>query len=150
MDDNAKIVSQNSPPAISAEQGNQAQPQAVVQPVQSATPVGSVNKEAGPVPATPPISEFVKPTDAEPQISQELKDIGVETKSEKPDLTSEHKELGLDHAGSNITVSTQVSTPVKLPMSEEEITDRLKTGQDDDSGKWLAGLIQKIIRVMGL
>ena len=35
-------------------------------------------------------------------------------------------------------------------MSEEEIADKLKTGRDDDSGKWLAGLIGKIIRAMGL
>jgi len=29
--------------------------------------------------------------------------------------------------------------------SEKEVEDKLKTGQDDDSGKWLAGLIRKII-----
>lgn len=150
MDDNAKIVNQNPPPGTPADQ---AQPQAVIQPIQTVqpvAPVGSVNKEAGPVLAVSPVSEIAKPTDTEPQINQELKDLGVEAKSDKPDLTIEHKKLGLDHVGSNITVSTQASISVKLPMTEDEIADKLKTGEADDSGKWLAGLMRKIIKAMGL
>lgn len=149
MDNNVNVVNQNPPPAVPADQANQSQPQAVVQPVyEPSMPMGSVNKEAGPV--VSPVPESASPTDTEPQISAELKDLGVETKSEKPELTPEHKELGVDHVGSNITVSVHAPASVKLPMTEEEIADRLKTGQDDDSGKWLAGLIQKIVRVIGL
>lgn len=150
MNDDNKIVNQNPPSAV---QADQAQPQPAVapvqptQPVQPVTPVGSVNKEAGPVDAT--VSEFIKPSETQPQIDSELKEIGVKEVKDKPDLTFEHKELGVDHAGSNITVSTQPSVPVKLPMSEEEIADKLKTGQDDDSGKWLAGLLQKLIKAFG-
>jgi len=109
-------------------------------PLQPQTPVGTANKEIGHV------SEFVKPSGAEtiPNIPPEVSEH-IKVESDKPDLTPEHKELGLDHAGSNITVSTQPAVPIKLPMSEEEIADKLKTGQDDDSGKWLAGLIRKII-----
>lgn len=145
MDDNTKNVNQNTPLAA---QADQAQPQAATQPMQPSASVGSVNKEAGPV--APPVSEFVNPTDAEPQISKELKDLGIEAKSDRPDLTFEHQELGMDHAGSNIAPVIQSSTPVKLPMTEEEIADKLKAGESDDSGKWLAGLVQKIIKALGL
>lgn len=141
MDDDTKIVNQNAHPAI---QGNQAQPQAQVQP---AVPAGSVNKETSPVGASD--SEFIKSSETEPQIGQELKESGVEVKSDKPDLTFEHKELGVDHAGPHTPVSSFPSGKITMPMSEEEVEDRLKTGRDDDSGKWLAGLIQKIIKAIG-
>jgi hypothetical protein len=136
MNDNVKKVGQNISPVT---QDDQAQPQVQVQPV---TPVGSVNKEVGPVSALAP--EFAKPSEVEPQISQDLKELGVEAKKEKPDLTFEHKEIGIEHAGPHISISNS-SGKITLPMSEEEVDNLLKTGQDDDSGKWLAGLIKKII-----
>lgn len=134
MNDNTKNVSQNTPPPIPA--------------VAPSAPVGTINKETGHIAS--PVSEFIKPTEAEPRISQKLKESGVEVKSDKPDLTFEHKELGMDHAGPHVPVSILPSSSIQYPMSEEEITDKLKTGQNDDSGKWLAGLLQKIIRVIGL
>ena len=137
MNDDNKIVNQNVTPVA---QTDQSQTQPVV-------PVGSPNKETGPVGES--ISEFVKPSETEPQISQELKDIGIEEEKDAPDLTFEHKKAGIDHAGPYTPFPNQSSGKVKLPMSEAEIENQLKTGQDDDSGKWLAGLIQKIIKAMG-
>ena len=146
MSDDSKIVNQNTPLVTP---GDQAQPQVQsAQPVQPSAPAGSVNKETGPVGA--PDSEFIRPSETEPQINQELKESGVEVKSDNPDLTFEHKELGVDHAGSHVPVPSSPSGKVTMPMSEDEVTDELKTGQDDDSGKWLAGLIRKIIKAMGL
>lgn len=142
MDDDTKIVNQNVNPVI---QGNQAQVQTQVQP---AVPAGSVNKETSPVGASD--SEFIKPSEAEPRINQELKESGIEVKSDKPNLTFEHQELGVDHAGPYVPVSSSPKNKITMSMSEEEIEDRLKTGQDDDSGKWLAGLLQKIMKVLGL
>ncbi|OGH24194.1 MAG: hypothetical protein A3B47_00700 [Candidatus Levybacteria bacterium RIFCSPLOWO2_01_FULL_39_24] len=112
-------------------------------------PQGSLNKEKTPIGTN--LSEFVRPAGPEisPNLPQEVSESGVEVKTDKPNLTLEHQELGMEHAGPNITVLTQPSAPIKLPMSEEEITNKLKTGQDDDSGKWQAGLIQKIIKAMG-
>lgn len=121
------------------------QPQAAVQPV---VPAGSINKETGPVSVSG--SEFIKPTEAEPQVSQELKESGVEVKSDRPDLTFEHKELGIDHAGPHAPVPSSPTGKIVMPMSEEEVAEKIKTGQNDDSGKWLAGLLQKIIKVIGL
>lgn len=142
MNDDNQNVNQNTPPPPVA-QTDQTQPQ--IQPIM---PVGSVNKEVGPI--VSPVSEAVKPTDAEPQISQELKDLGIEAKKDEPNITPEHKEIGVDHSGPHAPVPTSSSGNVILPMSEKEIESQLKTGQNDDSGKWLAGLLQKIIKAMGL
>lgn len=139
MDDNAKIVNQNAP---SMTQASQTQPQATVQPAESIAPVGSVNKEVGPVGAT--ISEFVKPSETQPQIDQDLAELGVEAKKDEPNITDEHKDF-IDYAGPHTPVPSSPSGKVTMPMSEEEVTDKLKTGEDDDSVKWLAGLIRKII-----
>lgn len=116
--------------------GNQVQPQ-----------MGSLNKEK--VPIGQNLSEFVKPTDTEPQINQELKDLGIEAKKDEPNITDEHRGV-IEHAKQFTPIPLSPSGKVSLPMSEEEVAEKLKTAQDDDSGKWLAGLIQKIIRVLGL
>lgn len=144
MDDNTKILNQNTPPVT---QTDQVQPQPTVAPVQPSAPVGSVNKETGPIDVDKTQISELSPSGAEVshEISQELKDIGVEEKKDRPDLTSEHKELGLDHAGPHVSVSLSASNKVVMPMSEEEVVDKLKAGQDDDSGKWLAWLMKKII-----
>ncbi len=142
MDDNTKIGNQN---VNSVVQDDQTQSQAPVdQPV---APTGSTNKEAGPMSSS--ISEFVKPSEIEPQIDEDLAELGIEAKKENPDLTDEHKQAGIGYAKETTPLSGQPSGYVKLPMSEEEVADTFKTGQDDDSGKWLAGLIKKVIKVMG-
>lgn len=143
MDDNTKIADQNT---NFVAQTDQPQVQPAVQPIQTVgpvAPIGSANKEAGI--STAPVSDFIKPSETQPQIDKDIAELGVEAKSDKPGLTFEHKALGVDHAGSNIVVATHASSPVTLPMTEEEIADKLKAGEDDDSGKWLAGLIKKII-----
>lgn len=148
MDDNTKIVHKNGGVF---KQGGQTQPQASVQPVKTpisngvSSPVGSPNKETGPV--STPISELA--SEKEPQISQELKDMGVEEKNDRPDLTDKHKGL-VHHAGPHVAVPTNSSGKVILPMSEEEITSQLKSGQDDDSKKGLAKLLDKVRKALGL
>ncbi len=127
---------------------NQVLPQAVIQPVQSVAPVGSVNKEVGPIVA--PVSEFIKPTETEPQISQELKDMGVVERKDALILDNSHKSIGIQHSGTSTPIQTAPTGKITLPMSEDEVADKLKSGQDDDSGKWLAALIKKIIAVMKL
>jgi hypothetical protein len=139
MDDNNKTVNQNTPPVIHSDQ---AQPQAQVQPVQPVASTGSLNKETGPVSAS--ASEFVKPSETEPQISEDLKELGIEAKKDEPSVTDEHKGV-IDHAKQFTPVSAPPPGKIVMPMSEEEIEKQLKTGQDDDSGKWLARLIKKII-----
>lgn len=154
MYDDNKVVNQNANPVVQADQTQTQAPVQPSQPVQLAAPaksdlapVGSVNKEAGPL--TSPVSEFMKPSEAEPQVDQELTDFGIEAKKDAPNVTDEHRDV-IDHAKQFTPVPSGSSNSVKLPMSEDEVTDKLKTGQDDDSGKWLAGLIKKIIAAMGI
>ncbi|OGH17718.1 MAG: hypothetical protein A3C22_02670 [Candidatus Levybacteria bacterium RIFCSPHIGHO2_02_FULL_37_10] len=144
MNDDVGNLNQNT---LSVNQAVRAQPQPSQAPLQSVVPASSPNKETGPISTS--VSEFVKPTETEPQISQELKDIGIEAKKDAPDATDEHKGV-IEHAKQFTPVSASPPGKVTMPMSEEEIADKLKTGRDDDSGKWLAGLIGKIIRAMGL
>ncbi len=144
MNDDNKTVGQNADPAV---QQDQTQPQSSVQSDQPIDHAGSANKETGPVSTS--VSEFVKPTDTEPQIDEDLAELGIEAKKENPDLTDEHKQAGIGYAKETTPVPSQPTGAVKLPMSEEEVADTLKIGQDDDSGKWLAGLIRKVIKAMG-
>lgn len=111
------------------------------------SPVGSSNKEA-------PVSMVELPElrpagpEVKHDISQELKKLGMEEKKDGPNLTSEHKKIGLSHAGSHVPVPTSPSGNIILPMSEEEIASKLKAGQDDDSGKWQAALMDKINKII--
>lgn len=116
-------------------------------PVSSSTvhaQVGSLNKEA-PVSAVG-LSE-IRPAGPEIKhnIGQESADLGVGETRDEPDLT---QIADVQHAGPHIPVSTTPTKTIQYPMSEEEIGSKLKTGQDDDSGKSLAKLIQKIIKKM--
>jgi hypothetical protein len=107
--------------------------------------VGSINKEASPINLNLGSPEL-KSAEPESQhdIDQELTQIEVKEVKDNPDLTSEHEELGVKHAGPFVPVPP-LSDKVVMPMSEEEITAKIKTGQDDESGKSLAKLLQKII-----
>jgi hypothetical protein len=144
MNDDVKNATQNVSPVI---QLNQAQPQTVAQPIQPSAPVGSTNKEIASVNSNP--SEFVKPSEAELKVGSELADLGVEAKKDSPNIADKHRDF-IDHAKQFAPTPSSASGKVSLPMSEEEIEKKLKTGQDDDSEKWLAGLIRKIIKAMGL
>lgn len=111
-------------------------------------PVGSLGKE---VIAGQGLPEFVKPAGPEVVLnpSEEERKLGVEARNDNPNLTSEHKDL-VDHAGPHVPVLSSPSSSIQYPMTEEEVAGKLKSGENDDSGKWLAGLINKIIAVMGL
>lgn len=139
MSNDVKIVDQN--PVSSSLIGSQVQPQ---------VPVGSPNKELGSSGVN--ISEFVRPAGAEVshKLDQEQVESGVEEKKDFPDLTFEHKQVGIEPAGPHVPVPSGPTGKITLPMSEEEVAGKLKTGKSDDSGKWLAKLIDKVIRALGL
>lgn len=144
MNDDDSVLNQNASPAVSTNRIQSQAPRVSVQPVAPAAPIGSVNKEAAPINSTLP---ELKPAGAEAShdISQELKDIGVVEKKDAPILDNSHKSVGIQHSGTSAPVQTAPTGKVTLPMSEEEVAEQFKTGQDDDSGKWLAGLVKKIL-----
>ena len=136
MNDNTKVLEQN-PTVNQASVGNQV-------PVQ---PTGNILKEQAPIGQN--LSEFVRRTGPEVThaISKESAELGVKETSDRPDLM---QVSDIRHAGPSVPVPSGPSGSVKLPMSEEEVKAQLETGQDDDSGKWLSKLIQKIMKVMGV
>jgi hypothetical protein len=144
MNDDNKIANQNIVPPSQA-----GQPQAQVQPVM---PVSSPNKEFGSISGDTVQVNEISPSGAEinHEISQELKDIGVKEKEDRPNLTAEHKSLGIEHAGPHIPVSTAPSSKEDLPMTKEVADQIYKTSKNDDSEKWYARLIEKIAKIMGL
>jgi hypothetical protein len=150
VNDNNNIVGQNTN-SVPAQGLNQ--PQAAIQDTKVSTngvaspPVGSANKEVGPIAA--PVSEFAKSSEAELQVDRDLRELGVEAEKEKPELTNEHKLAGIEYSGVYAPTPTASTSPVKLPMTEKEIQNKLR-GQDDDSGKWFAWLLRKIITVMSI
>jgi len=106
-------------------------------------PVGSMNKEVPAINLDIGSSELTPAgPDTQHNIDQELENIGVEEKKDNPDLTLEHKELGIEHSGP-IPVPPP-SDNVVVPMSEEEIKAKSKTVKSDDSVKWYMALLTKI------
>ena len=157
MDDTNNKVTDNNQTVVSDQQVRQpvspVQDQKVV-PVVTPTPVSLPQKEQAPIisdTSKDQGAELIKPSEPEPNIPQEVKDVGVEAVKETPQLTEEHKVAGIEHAKESTPVSTQPLAKVKLPMSEEEALKIIKTTKNSDSKHWLAVLIEKIykqLRVM--
>ena len=120
------------------------------QPVQPVPPsAGTVHKEQGPVVSISQTSEFIKPSESEPQISQELKEIGVESVSHIPTLTEEHRQAGIYHAKESVPVPTEPTGSVQLPMSQAQAQSVLKLHKKvSDSIVWLAALILKQFKMV--
>lgn len=111
-----------------------------------ATPVSAPQKEQQPVSSE--VSEFVKPSEAEPVIHPELAEAGVEKIKEVPDLTLEDKKAGLSAAKESVPVSTVPSGLVQLPMTEEEARRTIKTTKPSDSRHWWAVLVEKVYQFL--
>ena len=117
-------------------------------PVQP-TPVGSVHKEQGPAAPVVQTSEFIKPSDSEPQITKELSEIGVEAVSHTPALTKEHQDAGVYHAKESVPVATEPAGIVALPMTQTQAVSILKMHKKvSESILWLATLILKQFKLL--
>jgi len=147
MNDDSKNVNQNN---VSADQVDQAgQTQQSQSQAQSA--VSSVStKEQEPIGA--PNSESAKSLETKPEVDEDTKEKKVEAEKNELETSDKDKKIisQLEKTASVPSAPTSSSDGIAVPMSKEEAADKLKTGQDDDSGKWYAALINKIIAVMVL
>lgn len=145
MDDNTKIVNQPQAQAQVPTPPVQAPAESVV----SAPVSGSVNKEMGPIGSAASQFSEVKLSGVEVihTIDEELSKIGVKETQDLPELTDDHKQAGVQYSVPAPTIS---KGSIKYPMSDEEIADQLKKGNDGDSKKGLAKLIGKVMKVLGL
>lgn len=110
-------------------------------------PVGGMNKEAGPVVhVEQPLSEVLTPSEAEPVLSPELVEAGVEVSPNPhvPDLTMHDKNAGLSHAPVIAPVPTHHSGSVQLPIPGEEAIVRSKI--EKDSKKSISWYLRVVVR----
>lgn len=105
--------------------------------VQPQNPVGTLgSKERGPI--------KLAGTEAQHNLTPEVTDLGVKEHQEGPNLTDDHFKAGIKESVPPPSVSANPT--VTLSMTEKEIEDKLKGGQDDDSEKWYAWLLKKVIK----
>lgn len=146
MSDDTKTVNQNTNVQFPS------------QPVQAPTgsgvrsPVGSPNKELGPISEDTTQLNELSPSGAEVnhKISQELKNIGVQETEDRPDLTEDHKQAGINHAGASIPPQTAPTGLIELPLTREEAFAEVKGKKPNDSGWGLGKLVLKVLKVMGI
>ncbi|MFH1832893.1 MAG: hypothetical protein ABH816_01850 [Candidatus Levyibacteriota bacterium] len=155
MDDsqNSKLKTQNSNQQgglvnQTANQSLVSNPSTVTEPV---SPVSVPQKEIVEPVLNQPIAseiqeEWVKPSQAEPEIQPEVEEAGVEKVSELPRITEEHKQVGIEHAKESTPVQTKPSGTIQLPMTEKEADSQIKSTKNTDSPHWLAVLIKKIFK----
>lgn len=112
-------------------------------------PVGTFNKE------TSPISEsLIRPTEAHPRIHSEVREVGVETVSEKPEIKEEHKKAGIEHAKEETPVKTEPSASVVIPdapMTQQKAQQILKQNRNSASSLlWMAMAVIRQIKKKGI
>lgn len=142
------IISMNDDQKLNQNTKGQDQNQTqVIQAQSQAQSVGSVYKEHGPVGTS--LSESMKPSEPSPQVSEELKEIGVKANNHAIHLTPEHTEAGLQHAGASVPVSTTSSSMVNVPQTQKQVKVDIKKTRPTDSLRGLLLEILKNIQRMG-
>lgn len=128
---------------------NQAQPMQQPVPVAQSVstpaepviaPVGTAHREQEPI-VSASSAEIMQPTEVEPRLSPEVKEAGVETVAEVPDLTLSDKNAGLTLAKESVVHPTIPSGVVML--SDEEVMEAVKQKKSGNSIFYLALLILK-------
>lgn len=121
--------------------------QAIVQPLTTPPPVvetpkvvGTTHKESGVV-AEVNSAEIMQPTEVEPQLAPEVKEVGVEVVHELPDLTLSDKNAGIALAKESVVHPPAPSGMVTL--SDEDVVKAIKQKKSGNSIFYLALLILK-------
>lgn len=142
MDDKSKIQGQGG------QTQNQQQPPVQNQPLQAGG-VGTIIKEHEPAIVSQPdsgVSEFVKPSETEPKVYDELEKLGVKSVSETLRLDEHAQKAGIDHAGESIPVEPTGYAPIT--MTEAMAQQTIKNAKLTDSIKWRAALMVKFFKKM--
>jgi len=111
---------------------------------QSTNFVPGVNKEHEVVGA------FIRPSEPEHVLDQEVKDAGVKTVSEKPNLTDVHTQIGVTHSLQNTEPVSQKPKVIEFPLNDREMESLLKNEDKKSSAYWLSVLIDKVKKVLTL
>lgn len=112
------------------------------------TPVSIPQKEYGAV-SSVDSSDFIKPSEVEPNIHHEAAEAGVEKVTEMPKLTEEHVKIGIKLSKEAVSVQISPSGVVQLPMTAKQANNIIRTHKKiSDSFLWLAVLVLRQIKKM--
>ncbi|HSX40519.1 MAG TPA: hypothetical protein VLF68_02805 [Candidatus Saccharimonadales bacterium] len=114
---------------------------------QTVTPISTPNKESvGGVSVD--TSDLITPSEVEPQLHPEVQEAGVETVSDKPQLTDEHAKIGIKVSADATPVATSPTGMVQLPMTQAQAQATIKkTKNVKESIVWLASLILRQLKM---
>lgn len=109
-------------------------------------PIGTPHKEFAPIVGT--VAEYVTPTETEPVVSAELKEHGVEVSpgGKQPEIHPLAGEVGLVKAKESVSVPTDTTGMVQLPLAQADAFTIKKTRPVADSVRWLAELVLEQIK----
>lgn len=109
-------------------------------------PVSGPQKEHAPIETS--VAEYIKPTQEEPLLQPEVKEVGVEVSPnlEHPSLTEEHQSLGIEYAKESVPVAFPKKSSIQLPHTLEQTAMLKKTTNKDDSKHWLLTLAEYLLK----
>lgn len=115
----------------------------VTQPVSPPPPL----KEQEPLVSEQSLETLVQPSEVEPVLHPEVKEVGVVKVPQIPTLTLEDQKAGLALAKESVPVPTQPSGLVGLPKDEKEAASFLKVHRDvKNAVVWLVAMLLRQFR----
>ncbi|MDP3941176.1 MAG: hypothetical protein Q8Q49_02600 [bacterium] len=144
MDDTAQTNQQQDTTQPSVQQPPQTQGMpATQQTVQAPGGIAAPSKEHAPIPAVH--TELIKPAphEASPEVSSEVAaHVEVSEDREQPQLTEEHRKLGLREAGGATPAPTNLSDDTVFPLTKAQVEDsQSKTYSVWDSFRWFGAMV---------
>ncbi len=97
---------------------------------QNPPPVSNVRKEGQPVITQEP---FIVSSEQEPSLHPEVSDAGVEAVTQTPELPTDVQGLGLTHSAESIKPTTEPTGTVKLPLTEDQAEEVIKSQKHDSA-----------------
>ncbi len=93
---------------------------------------------------------FIRASEPEHVLDQEVREIGVQTVSDKPNLTDVHSQVGISHSLQNTDPVTKNPKTIEFPLNDSEVGGLLQNKDEKSSAYWLAVLIDKVKKVLTL
>lgn len=93
---------------------------------------------------------FIRASEPEHVLDQEVKEAGVQTVSDKPNLTDAHTQIGVSHSLQNTDPVAKNPKTIEFPLNDREVGGLLQNKDEKSSAYWLAVLIDKVKKVLTL
>ncbi len=128
--------------------------QAQSKPSQSYHPVSSAHKEQLSIRPLETIRAS-EPGESQPEISAELKEIGVEASKDEEQLklSAEQELAGVEPAKESVPMNSHISANLQFsqqPFTASDAVDIIKNTSPDESKHWLAVLVLSILHKLHL